>query len=597
MDPRYPDPQSVADPDAQTGARRPASEDRWTIPDLVDFAYYLELDEQDLRDRPDARLELVERDRSIYLDQIAPALVGCDPHSPPHRRACLRRWLRVRRDAESLDARALLPGATFALTQRWVTLTLAIAGFLIGLGAASALLKYDGRLPVNVSWYIFLLVGVQCLLIVGGFFAWLLHRSRPVGAAFQDITLLGRLIRPLFTRLGSWVQHQRLSHARQEVRDRVRAGTGVLRSQYLLYGPVSYLPVLIPAQVFGVAFNLGVILTSVALEWFTDLAFGWGSALDVGPQAVYDLARAIATPWSWLFGEGLGYPTLNQVAGSRIILKDPLFLQNAEDLRSWRWFLVLAVITYGLLPRLALLLTSLISKRHLLNRLPFTHARTQALYGRLVTPRLETGERGSGQGPAMPIPAPLLPRGHRVPGSKPKPESTQAGEGVMEPTSVANAPKVAGCIALDACLVLIHIDVDPLIGDKDRPRLAHLIMAHTGWRVAGMASFGSGTLMTQGASQWLAGQEWQAPPARLVIIMDGSQPPITENLRFLRELRAAVGTRAQLLLALVGDPQDDDPLPPVRNFDFTDWQRKIDALGDPYLRLAMLAPPRMDGEP
>jgi hypothetical protein len=72
--------------------------------------------------------------------------------------------------------------------------------------------------------------------------------------------------------------------------------------------------------------------------------------------------------------------------------------------------------------------------------------------------------------------------------------------------------------------------------------------------------------------------------------MDGSQPPITENLRFLRELRAAAGPRAQVLLALVGDPLDDDPLPPVRPFDFTDWRRKIDQLADPYLRLEPLAP-------
>lgn len=580
MDPRHPDPSSSAGPDSPGGARKPATDDRWTIPDLIDFEYYLELDEQGLRERPAGRSALLDRDRSIYLDRIAPALAGRDPHSPLHRRSSLRRWLEARRDAEFPDVRALLPGTAFAHTQRLVTLGLAVTGFLLGIGAASALLRYDGRLPVNVSWYLFLLVGVQCLLIGGGVLAWVLRRSRPVGAAVQDVTVLGRLIRPLFTRLGSWVQHQRLAHASQEVRDRVRAGTGMLKSQYLLYGPVSYLPVLIPAQVFGVAFNLGVILTTVALEWFTDLAFGWSSALDVGPQAVYDLAGTIATPWSWLFGEGLGYPTLDQVAGSRIYLKDPLSQLNAGDLRSWRWFLVLSVFTYGLLPRFGLLLTSMFAQRHLLDRLPFTHAPTQALYGRLVTPRLETGNRGSGQGPAMPIPAPLDPR-----------------ECVLERKSVAAPPKVAGGIAPDACLMLIHLDVDHLIEDKDRPRLASLIVDHTGWRIASTASFGSGTLMTEGVIQWLAGQDWQAPPARLVILMDGSQPPITENLRFLRELRAAAGPHAQLLLALVGDPQDDDPLPPVRAFDFTDWQRKIDALGDPYLRLAMLAPPSTDGEP
>ncbi|HSO80871.1 MAG TPA: DUF2868 domain-containing protein, partial [Chromatiaceae bacterium] len=174
-----------------------------------------------------------------------------------------------------------------------------------------------------------------------------------------------------------------------------------------------------------------------------------------------------------------------------------------------------------------------------------------------------------------------------------RPESPPEPEPPPHPPIIG----LAGGIAPDACLLLIHVDVDDLIEDQDRPRLARLIAANTGWRVARAASFGSGTLMTEGVIQWLAEQDWQAPPARVVILMDGSQPPITENLRFLRELRAAAGTRAQLLLALVGDPQDEDPLPPVRAFDFTDWRRKIDALGDPYLLLAMLAPPHADGEP
>lgn len=685
MDPRPPEFAPVS----PAGGPRPGPDDRWTVPDLIDFEYYLERDEIDLRERPAARAALADRDRAIYLDEVAPALAGLDPHSPPHRRGSLRRWLTARRESEPADLRDLLPGTAFDHAQRLGTLILAVVGFLIGIGAASTLLSYDGRLPVNVSWYLFLLVGAQFLLIGGGVLAWVLRRSRPVGATIQDVTVLGRLIRPLFTRLGSWVQQQRLAHASQEVRDRARAGTGMLKSQYQLYGPVTYLPVLVPAQVFGVAFNLGVILTTIALEWFTDLAFGWGSALDVGPQAVYELARAVATPWSWLLGEGVGYPTLDQVAGSRINLKDPLFLLDAGHLRSWRWFLVLAVITYGLLPRLGLLLASIYAQRHLLNRLPFTHARTQALYARLVTPRLET-PGGSGQGPAMPIPAPLVPRVHRqprperkpqtqpeptqqpkpespqfqpeptlqprpelkpqstlqpqpepeptpqpqleprlqpqlepIPRSKPpleptrqpqpepgpqpaptlqprpesRPESPPEPEPEPEPLTQPPVLGLAGGIAPDACLLLIHVDVDDMIEEQDRPRLAHLIAANTGWRVASAASFGSGTLMTEGVIQWLAEQDWQAPPARVVILMDGSQPPITENLRFLRELRAAAGTHAQLLLALVGDPQDDDPLPPVRDFDFTDWQRKIDALGDPYLRLAMLAPPHADGEP
>jgi hypothetical protein len=77
----------------------------------------------------------------------------------------------------------------------------------------------------------------------------------------------------------------------------------------------------------------------------------------VQPSTIHGIAHLIALPWSWLFGDGVGVPTLEQVAGTRINLKDPLFLLSAEHLRSWRWFLVLSVFTYGLVPRLVLLAT------------------------------------------------------------------------------------------------------------------------------------------------------------------------------------------------------------------------------------------------
>lgn len=680
--------------------------DRWTVADLIDLEHYLGADESTLREQPAARQVLTERDRSLYLEIIAPAIAPAQPHSAEHRRLSLLYWLRARRTAEPPEQRLLLPGSTFAQAQRLATLALITVGFLLGVGAASALLSYDGHRPINVTWYIFLLVVVQFLLIAAVLGAWLVRRSRPVGRTVRDLTLLGRLIRPLIMQINRWLQQQRLGHGSRELRDRSAAQVGRLRSQHALYGPVSYLPALIPAQVFGVAFNLGVILTTIALEWFTDLAFGWGSALDLSPQVIYDLARTIAWPWGWLFGEGVGYPTLDQIAGSRINLKDPLFLLEASHLRSWRWFLVLSVFTYGLLPRLLLLAVSVITQRHLLERLPFTQGRIQALYARLLTPTVETATHGSGHGPDMPIPAPIAHRGPvatpiawsatptpeakspssptapladaaavspetqaqpvarvpdaptppkkpvapspmpepepapgatQTPESKegtpllphpepepetkpaPEPEAESGPQPEAEPASERDSastaepglepqpeleripeqePKplpssgsaVPGGIAADACLLLIQLDVDEIIDDQDRPRLVSLLARLAGWRVAASASFGSGRAMTAGVVNWVAEQRWQAPPARVAIIMDGSQPPITENLSFLRELRAAAGTQAQILLALVGDPQDDDALPPVRAFDFIDWQRKIDQLADPYLRLEMLVP-------
>ncbi len=509
-----------------------------------------------------------------------------------------------------------------------MTIGLGVLGCVLGAGVASALLQYDGRHPVNVSWYLFVLVLLQILLAATTIAGWALRRSKPLRAAMEDVSLLSHLIRPLFSRAAGWIQRQRLAHVSADARDRAKAKTGLLQSHYALYGPASYLPVLIAAQLFGIAFNLGAISTTVALEWFSDLAFGWGSALDVQPQTIHDLARFIALPWSWAFGEGLGYPTLEQIAGSRISLKDALSTLDAGDLRAWRWFLVLAVFTYGLLPRLVLLGLSVLTQKRTLAALPFTHQRTQALYARMVTPSLETAVTASGTGPEMPIPQPLKPLTAPTAAPRPKPEPkptrvkrTTRGprdepelppqdvdEGQTrtpartEPTQVAqtkapdstedeplSAPVTT--IAADACVLMIHLDVADVLEESDHVRLQRMLLAHTGWRVAASVTIGGGSAMADQAIELVRNGRWEAPPPRIAIIQDGSQPPITEHLRFLRAVRAQAGEQAQLLLALVGDPDGEDPLPPLSDFDYTDWQRKIEQMGDPYLRLEMLAPP------
>jgi hypothetical protein len=668
---------------------------RWTVPDLIDFDYYAEEDERLAREQPSERKRLSERDRRLYKAEIAPFIGDVDAHTTAHRNRALRAWLEVRRQREDPALAELLPGRAFERGQRLVTYAIGLLGLVLGIGVTSALLSYDGEHPVNVSWYLFWLVLLQILLAGTTLILWYARGSRVLRGAAQDVSLLGHLIRPFFARAARWFQRQRLAHIPPDLRERAKAKQGLVQSHYALYGPAAYLPMLIPAQVFGIGFNVGAILITVALEWFTDLAFGWGSALNVSAGSVHGLVQAIALPWSWLFGEGIGYPTLEQVAGTRISLKDPLFVLDAEHLRSWRWFLVLAVISYGLLPRLGLLGLSALKQRRALAALPFTHQSAQAPYARMITPSLETASASTGSGPEMPIPSPLKPltkpsAAPRMPDSaapmhtpqpaaevdaepapdsgksQPSPEggteqplsrSAVAGKAAMarsksqrpRPTerdadakktsakpkqaratgNVAETPRPradkaataqpappvqaraqardpqrgieqaqraeqsppAMTVDADACLLLLHIDVADVLEEKDHARLQQLLRQQSGWRVAMSATYGGGSAMSDQALGLIGTSAWRAPPPRVALIQDGSQPPITENLRFLRAVRAAAGDQAQVMLALIGDPDDNDhdPLPPLSAFDFTDWQRKIDQMGDPYLRLVMLA--------
>lgn len=653
---------------------------RWRVPDLIDFDYYVGEDERLLREHPAERRHLAERDRTIYKDRIEPFIGDTDAHTRKHRNLALRWWLERRRDQEDPELAELLPGQAFARAQRLVATAMGVLGFAIGIGAASTLLQYDGDHPVNVSWYLFWLVLFQLILAGTTIGLWYGRRSKLVKGATQDISFLGQMLRPLFSRAARWVQKQRLTHVPPDLQERAKAKQGLIQANYSLYGPASYLPVLVPAQVFGIGFNLGAIFMTTALIWFADLGFGWGSAMNISAETIQGLIRLIALPWSWLLGEGVGLPTLDQIAGTRISLKDPLFGLDAGHLRSWRWFLVLAVFTYGLLPRIAMLGLSALKQRRALAALPFTHQLAQAPYARMITPSLETKVIRTGEGLEMPIPAPLkplsrptaaprppkldesseplaasadapsavpqttsdktdalppqqrsAPEPQPAPSPRPKPalESTPIPEPRQQPptearpearpeprpesrlaetvktqhstsaAAEADATRVERvAVDADACVLLLHIDVADLLAEQDHARLQQLLREQTGWRVAAAATYGGGRAMTEQTVELISHAIWSAPPPRIALIQDGSQPPITENLRFLRSIRAAAGEEAQVLLALIGDPDDDEdePLPPLSEFDFADWQRKIEQMGDPYLRLVMLAPRDNDDE-
>ena len=583
-----------------------AGSNHWTVPDLIDFDYYVDADERALRAHPTERQHLAERDRKLYLEHIRDVVPNsAAEHSPGHRSAALRLWLTQRRNDEDPALRTLLPGTSFDRGQRLVTIGFGVLGCIIGGSVASALLQYDGSHPVNIAWYLFVLVLLQLLLAGLTVATWALRRSRPVQTAVQDFSLLSQLIRPLFSRIASWIQHQHLAHVPNDIRDQAKTRTGLLQSHYALYGPASYLPMLIPAQIFGIGFNIGAIAITVALEWLSDLAFGWGSALDIQPQTIYDLARFIALPWSWALGEGIGYPTLEQVAGSRISLKDALSMLDAGHLRSWRWFLVMTVVTYGLLPRLALLGLSTLTQRQVLAALPFTHQQTQALYARMLTPSLETAATTSGTGPQMPIPEPIKPLTAPTAASRSAPPSQPSGHcadktepqtperpewTAQKPAEQGPAHRPPATITADACVLMIHIDVADVLEASDHDRLQRMLLALAGWRVAASAIIGGGSKMADQAISLVQDGQWEAPPPRIAIIQDGAQPPITEHLRFLRKVRAAAGDQAQILLALIGDPDSGDSLPPLSAFNFSDWELKIKQMGDPYLRLTILAP-------
>ena len=122
----------------------------------------------------------------------------------------------------------------------------------------------------------------------------------------------------------------------------LRESQAVLRLLFLRYG-----------QEFGAIFTLGAVAAFFLVLAFSDYTFVWGSTFSVSDEFVQRFAGVLAAPWSsWLSTATLS-PQV--IADSRYhpALTD-LSQANIASMRGWWPFLIMATLSYALLPRLIL---------------------------------------------------------------------------------------------------------------------------------------------------------------------------------------------------------------------------------------------------
>lgn len=509
-------------------------------PRLVDLEVRLAR-EQDADGRAPARV--ADRDRAVGTRLLADLGV-----SPPEarrrivgdrafRQRLVRAWLdAVRRPDERSPGEALRTALGAA---GWILIVL---GLLLGAAAASALLAYDGSRPVNVLAFLAVLIGLQILILLALVLAlcWSAIRRQAPGPGLAARLVLAlsraRAIRALAGGKGGDAAFAAEAWARRR-----EAYPGVER--WLLFGLT---------QRFGVAFNAGALAACLWLVTFSDLVFGWSTTLQVTAADVHSLTAALATPWS-MFPDAV--PSADVVAASQWVRMPGQFVGNrplatAVPLAAQWWrFLVAGLLVYGLLPRLLAAALAHQALRAALRRVPLDHADCQRLYERLLPPDL-----------AWLGPEPGTVRG-------PRPAEPAA-------TSEHWQPARDG-IALWA-VTWGSVGADPA-------QLAPALERRFGARAAGTLAAGGADLRADADS---LAKLAAARAEMVVLLLAAGQQPTKDVLRYLRELRRAVGARAQIA-ALVLDPEDG-ALHDVDAQQRRIWHRALASLGDARLRLCTL---------
>ncbi len=447
--------------------------------DALDIPAWLE------EDRALGFRERAHRDRQLGL-----AIEGSRPL------VRVRAWWRQ----VDADARPEL-GAKLSRTRAWVSLALCAAGALFGSGLALAVLRYDGHYPVNVVAALALLVIVPLVLMIGSL---LLMPGRVPGLrVLQDAVAtvnVGNLAASVFNRFATTPQGE------------LKLDWGGVRG-----GPLARLAkwqVMFYSQLAGLSFSLAATATAFVLVVFTDLAFGWSTTLDIAAHQAHRVVEFVSGPWGQWLGDAV--PSAVLVEESRFFRLDsgdPVAVA-AGRLTGWWPFLLMSLLTYGVLPRCVLLVVARTRLGAATRNVLLEDIGVRALLDRMDNALLDT--EGEGEG-----------RGERE--SKEPPVETLTNSAGDAPVRFAGTVRV---VAWD------------LAGQAEL--VEGWLTAHVEKRPGSPVFVGGDNQLAQDEQALSA---FSADDSTMVLVLvKGWEPPLLDCMDMLRSLRARAGSEASLVV-------------------------------------------------
>lgn len=477
----------------------PRSASTW-FEDAVDVPAWLEAD------RSTPYPERVRRDREIAR--------GLGMLERPG--AAVRGWWQAIGGARPASA-----GARLEHARRLIGLLTTIVGFLAGVSVALAAFQYDGTHPVNVVRVLALLVVLPLVLLVPS-----LLLAIPGGGPFRPVqeALAALNLGSLAAALARRVAKAPPELGRLFDWGAARAGAaGRFAKWQMLYW----------SQLAGTAFAAAALATGVLLVSFTDLAFGWSTTLAVEPPAVSRAVELIAAPWR-RFAPG-AVPSLELIEQSQYFRFEgrPPAATLPSTLTGWWPFTLLAIATYALLPRLALLVLARIRLGAATRALLLDDPRVRALLDRMREPDVATTSTG--------------------------PAETPLDEPLAAPTARQHLDGRAQAIVWNDCLA---------------PDAARAYGRRLGVELENVLTAGSGAL----ADDRQALQRLDDGGRSLIVFVPAWEPPILEFLDFLGDVRKQVGDDASIVVTPVAEAGGS-----VTELERGVWSRAVGRVADPRL--------------
>ncbi len=500
----------------------------WDYSKIIDLEYFI------AKDSSISDAELQQRDRQFFLES---------QESSGETNRLLWLWLAARAKESQEQP---LPGAVFREAFVLASVFFLLAAFVSGVASALVFCSYSGKTPINILSFL-------AIFVVSQFFFVLLVSLRHcldwslVQTATSSLGVL--LITALIKKLCCWLGKRAGQAISAEQSLGLQAVWGKMRQRENSYGTFFYWPIFLLLQRAGIVFNIGLLLAFFAQVTVSDLAFGWQSTLQFSAQSLYELVRILALPWSWLFGEGVGFPTLEAVEGSRIILKEGIAGLATGNMVSWWPFLVMSLLCYGLLPRLLLFFYGKYRQHRFVVTFTPNSFAVRTVLRRMETPHLSTS-------------------GSRDVSTTPYQESNAD----VPETAVSDAATTVAVLLPDECLQ--HCSEQEVTA----------FLARQNFEAAAIYRFLVGYEHDQKILETVAGEQHLSG---CIVFMEAWMPPLRDFLIFLNQLRTVLPPQAMLRVTLLGRPDTATIFTPVPASSVEEriWRQKLESLGDPYLEI------------
>jgi hypothetical protein len=463
--------------------------------------------------------------------------------------AQINAWLQ---QVTSDDTRQLAQQVAYA--RRVIVLMVILAGLVVGNGTAAIVFYYDGTRPINVLpvLSVFVLLPIVFLLFLG------------LRAVLSQLILLlfGRTEWPQslalwFTALLALIQR----FLPQQYRETLLLTIGRGSAHYRLYGRLHRWFLLTGSQLFALSFMLSAIAWLVFRLSTTDMAFVWSTTFDIQPQTLAALTNGLALPWQHLAPQAtIDLETIQKTRYFRAHQSPLPPHVHAEDLGRWWPFLLAAMSTYGLVPRLLALLICLWRQRVALHWCLLHMPGAADVLDRMHSPIVETTATD----------ALSSTREHPTP---------VAGEKAIRSAPVP-LPEATGS-AHAVCIKWADVPVqDSDVRQHLRQHLAVQVMSI--WHAGGANDPEDDQRIMQAVVDALRGQS--STQSMGVLLVKAWEPPMLEVVDFLGKLRRDIGPGQRLVvLPIAMSPQAITSKAYQQQCDI--WQRQLTTLGDPWLRV------------